>query len=193
MRGKTKSPWTPDQLDLLQRMIAKGYGYGYTASMVGHSLLSCRTKMSEIRSALREGRVIGALAPSPVSAPPKPSRLPSSAPIASRPLAPILPKAVAEAPYLRATSTAKFVMDAELRARIEVQGVTAGLLGDPLPGRSALDRKRAGIVEAPDHPGDRRYCEFAAPVDACDGAIAMTGPMHGRNAACGVSGHGGPR
>jgi hypothetical protein len=34
------------------------------------------------------------------------------------------------------------VADAELRARIETLGPTGGLLGDPLPGRSALDEKR---------------------------------------------------
>jgi hypothetical protein len=42
-----------------------------------------------------------------------------------------------------ATSTAKFAGEAEIRNRISVQGLTAGLFGDPLPGRSALDQKRA--------------------------------------------------
>jgi hypothetical protein len=40
-------------------------------------------------------------------------------------------------------STTKFSLDADMRGRIQMQGVTAGLLGDPAPGRSALDRKRA--------------------------------------------------
>lgn len=33
-----------------------------------------------------------------------------------------------------------------LLARVAAQGVTAGLLGDPPPGRSALDKKRAGLA-----------------------------------------------
>lgn len=50
-----------------------------------------------------------------------------------------------DAPFNRTnTSTAKLVLDAELRARIEVLGATGGLLGDPLPGRSALDRRIEG-------------------------------------------------
>lgn len=40
------------------------------------------------------------------------------------------------------TSLAALQVNAELLARVELQGVTAGLLGDPLPGRSALDRRR---------------------------------------------------
>ncbi len=44
---------------------------------------------------------------------------------------------------------------AELRDRIEVLGVTGGLLGDPAPGRSALDQRRAGITD-PVKPADRR-------------------------------------
>lgn len=36
-------------------------------------------------------------------------------------------------------------LDAEIVARIERQGLTAGFCGDPLPGRSALDRKRTGL------------------------------------------------
>lgn len=33
-----------------------------------------------------------------------------------------------------------------LLARVAAQGVTAGLLGDPPAGRSALDKKRAGLA-----------------------------------------------
>lgn len=61
------------------------------------------------------------------------------------PLAPIL--AVIQAspgqPSARRVSTAVLLADAELRARIALQGLTAGLLGDPLPGRSALDERKA--------------------------------------------------
>ena len=43
----------------------------------------------------------------------------------------------------RRMSTAILIADADLRARIAVQGLTAGLLGDPMPGRSALDQRKA--------------------------------------------------
>jgi hypothetical protein len=47
-------------------------------------------------------------------------------------------------PHARGTSTAKLQMEAEMRSRIAVLGVTGGLLGDPLPGRSALDQRGSG-------------------------------------------------
>jgi hypothetical protein len=50
---------------------------------------------------------------------------------------------------LAAITTDRLIIDAELRSRIEVSGITAGLLGDPPPGRSALDERRAGIVRGP--------------------------------------------
>lgn len=51
-------------------------------------------------------------------------------------------------PDVRPMSTHRLKADAELLARIGAQGLTAGLLGDPPPGRSALDKRLAG--EAPD-------------------------------------------
>lgn len=57
------------------------------------------------------------------------------------------------------TSTHRLMVDAELRSRIAEQGVTAGLLGDPLPGRSALDRKRAGEMTA-EHVDRRKAAEI---------------------------------
>jgi hypothetical protein len=44
------------------------------------------------------------------------------------------------------TSTARFKVEAEIRNRISVQGLTAGIFGDPMPGRSALDQKRGESV-----------------------------------------------
>jgi hypothetical protein len=43
----------------------------------------------------------------------------------------------------RTMSTAALIADQDLRNRIAVLGPN-GLFGDPMPGRSALDRKRAG-------------------------------------------------
>lgn len=47
-----------------------------------------------------------------------------------------------------AISLARLVIDRELRSRIEILGTTGGMLGDPLPGQSALDKRNAGLVEA---------------------------------------------
>lgn len=74
---------------------------------------------------------------------PRPSRAVSPAPVAARPQ-----QAPPSKPSPRATSTFILREDAELRARIETLGITAGLLGDPAPGRSALDAKLAGEVPA---------------------------------------------
>jgi hypothetical protein len=145
MAGNSKNKWLPQQVTLLERLISFGISYETAAGRVGHSAMSCRTKISELRSAKRraEQQKPGEIARA------MPSRLPFDAPIAKRPLAPLLQTHLNDAAHTRTTSTANLVMDAELRSRIEVQGVTAGLLGDPMPGRSALDRKRAGEVESP--------------------------------------------
>jgi len=50
--------------------------------------------------------------------------------------------------HRHATSTQALQFAAEMLHRVGEQGVTAGLLGDPPPGRSALDRKRAGIEDS---------------------------------------------
>jgi hypothetical protein len=46
-------------------------------------------------------------------------------------------------PSARRLSTHVLIADSELRSRIEKQGPN-GLFGDPMPGRSALDRRNAG-------------------------------------------------
>jgi hypothetical protein len=46
------------------------------------------------------------------------------------------------APHLRRTSIAALQSAAEILGRIAERGITGGLLGDPAPGRSALDQKR---------------------------------------------------
>lgn len=61
------------------------------------------------------------------------------------------PVIIPRAPGLEAhrvnTSTQVMQFAAEMLTRVGAQGITAGLLGDPPPGRSALDRKRAGTTE----------------------------------------------
>lgn len=71
-----------------------------------------------------------------------PLSVPRQSSLPAPPSIPIV-QAPATAPGARRVSTAVLIADAELRARIALQGLTAGLLGDPLPGRSALDRRRA--------------------------------------------------
>lgn len=48
--------------------------------------------------------------------------------------------------HMSLTPKCKLVFDQELLDRIRERGLTAGFFGDPLPGRSALDRKLAAIV-----------------------------------------------
>lgn len=72
------------------------------------------------------------------------------------PAAPSPPRVMPQ-PSGAVVSTHTLRVDAELRARIDALGVTGGMLGDPLPGRSALDQKRAGIVEP--ERFDRRNCK----------------------------------
>lgn len=64
-------------------------------------------------------------------------------PPAPAPRMPVL-QAAPTPPSARRVSTHVLINDADLRARIAQQGLTAGLLGDPLPGRSALDQRNMG-------------------------------------------------
>lgn len=45
--------------------------------------------------------------------------------------------------HIALTPRSKLIFDQELRDRIRERGLTAGFFGDPMPGRSALDRKRS--------------------------------------------------
>lgn len=144
MVGNNKNKWLPHQLDLLERLIDGGTSYDDAVPLVGHSILSCRTTMSEIRSRRHNGQERMAIRATRLAerAAAAAARAKAAEPVADRKIAPGKPTIVPDPPHARSTSTAKLVMDAELRGRIELQGVTAGLLGDPMPGRSALDRKR---------------------------------------------------
>lgn len=78
-----------------------------------------------------------------VALPPVPAPMPVvvAAPIVPAPLV---------APAVPVEARRRYITDAlreaaELRSRIALQGLTAGLLGDPLPGRSALDERLARL------------------------------------------------
>lgn len=71
---------------------------------------------------------------------------PPPAPVVAAPVVP----APLVAPAVPVDKRRRYITEAlreaaELRARIALQGVTAGLLGDPLPGRSALDARLARL------------------------------------------------
>lgn len=138
MPGDNRNKWTQPQCDLLESLVEAKVGFNIISERVGHPILSCRSKASELRAKRREAeaeKFRKALKPAP-----------------AMPRRPIVAQAAPSVAPARATSTARLVMDAELRARIEVMGVTGGLFGDPLPGRSALDQMRAGLVDTPRAP-----------------------------------------
>lgn len=135
MVGDNRNKWTAPQLKLLKEMHVAGRKWPAIASAVGHPLSSCQQMLSRIRGQKRneefERARVAPKTPVAIVPPVKPAIVPAIA----RPAK----------PSARSTSTARLVMDAELRSRIELQGITAGLLGDPMPGRSALDRKRNAV------------------------------------------------
>lgn len=65
--------------------------------------------------------------------------------------------------YSRGGATQRLQMHAEILSRIAEQGVTRGLAGDPMPGRSALDKKRLGIVDEPPISQYRKEYELRRP------------------------------
>lgn len=125
-----KQPWLQHQCDLLERLLAAGCAYNKISERVDHPVFSCRTKASELRAMRR----MEAGEPKIETR----RKVPKLVPVA-----PVIMQAKPGPSSPRITSTSKLVMDAELRSRISEQGITAGLLGDPRPGRSALDAKKA--------------------------------------------------
>lgn len=146
-KGGAVKKWTSDQVALMEQMIVESMGlqrrggnmrkrrisWVEISEATGHSIQSCihRHKYQlekEINRKLREQ----ANAPEVARAQPVMAR---SSPVTTYD------------DLSRPTSTAGLMAHAMIRDRIATQGITAGLLGDPAPGRSALDRKLAGVVE----------------------------------------------
>jgi hypothetical protein len=108
---------------------------------VGHPVSSCRSVMSLMRSdrRFREDKERRAAIKAEVALMveledgPRPDR-PKLAP---KPIPTRAPVDVVDT--MRCTSTAQLMLHAEIRAR------TGNWFGDPAPGRSALDKKRAGV------------------------------------------------
>ena len=124
-RRRYAGRWTPFKKEMLERLHAEGLSWPEIAVRMGHPKNSCQSTLAGIRrKRRREG-----------------GEQPKRRAGASEPMqAPTLPQ-IAKEPNGRTFRTSIMVEDAELRARIAVQGPN-GLLGDPLPGRSALDQKR---------------------------------------------------
>lgn len=113
------------------------------AARTGHSVSSCRDKVAQerVRAGNRLVRQLVGHEDEPMrKAPPGPSAT-------SNLVAPVRAK-VGFIDFTRPTSTFRFSVDAEIRSRIADQGVTAGLLGDPPAGRSALDKRCRGDADA---------------------------------------------
>lgn len=145
MVGDNRNRWTAEQLMLMAKLHAQRMPWADIAPAVGHPKSACQVMMSKLRNQQRGAnfeaiRVAAHAIRALVK--PKPKPVGPAAPVPRQTIVP-LPVKKADADFARSSiSTAKLVMDAELRARIEVMGITGGLLGDPLPGRSALDRRR---------------------------------------------------
>jgi hypothetical protein len=148
-RRVTLKKWAPEEVDILvaradaYRNKGKRVRWRAIAAETGHHESSCTQKYHQLRKRAADlaaraeiDRRLAEEERKVVLRPPEPRHVP-------------LPVRVQNPEVGVGTSTAKLVMDAQLRARIEVQGITAGLLGDPMPGRSALDKMRAGIVDDP--------------------------------------------
>lgn len=127
-----RNKWTAEQLERLTALVdAADAGksrpcYDTIGSELGHSNPSCRAMMSRIREERREKEAderVRSIRASESCETPLPH-------VAVRDQQP--------------TSTFRYVMDSELRGRMEGQGATRGLLGDPIKGRSALDKIKAG-------------------------------------------------
>lgn len=126
--------WTSFQKDLLVRLRALKKDWPEIAERCSHPVSSCQSTLSTHRAAMRKAGLTVQKGPG--------DRKPFTRYVPPAP-APLPPEPVAP-PSGRTRHTSTMVSDAELRARIEILGPTGGLLGDPLPGRSALDQRKAG-------------------------------------------------
>lgn len=148
--------WSEEQLARVEAIIIEHQAsrepyvrWGDYAVELGHSRSSCYAMSSVVRSRMRakarseyRAQVQAALNPMGTMAgyrfPPAPHAPPPKPQV-------ITPPKVALDAERKNTSTQALLFAVEMRNRISEQGVTAGLLGDPPRGRSALDKQR-GIV-----------------------------------------------
>jgi len=118
--------WTRERLELMEKMIIEGERTGkYVAwsrhtKSLGHDAHAIRAKVYDVREARKRAKQRALTAPKPAT-----------------------PMPIGIDHRIGTTNTNGLRFAAEMRLRIGTQGITAGLLGDPPVGRSALDKKRA--------------------------------------------------
>lgn len=137
---KRGQKWRPDELEILVKLRRAGNGWdAISAQLAGRTASACmasyqnakgRAARAAAREALRE-RIVQAKANARAWTPPQ------------RPAAAVMATPAPGRLSVGRMSTSALRIDAELRGRIEILGITGGLLGDPPPGRSALDARRA--------------------------------------------------
>lgn len=157
MVGYNGNRWTPEQVALMEEMRAARTKWDEVAVAVGHPKTSCQQMMTQLRQqrkdTIRRAQAKATRQALREQADAAAARQASACAIAAQPAARPAPapetRRSSSPDFTRSTSTARFQTHAELRARIEILGVTGGLLGDPEPGRSALDRMRAASANAP--------------------------------------------
>ena len=131
--------WTVPRRAKLARLYdaakrTKRFSWPEIAAAMNSSVASCQQTMYYIRKERGQATTYHLAVDSPP--PPVSPR---------RPLPPPPPQPATAAPILsRHVGAARLAMMAEIGARIALQGATAGLMGDPPPGRSALDQRRGG-------------------------------------------------
>lgn len=149
MRGL---PWTERDLWNLKAWRGAGMTFEQIAVLLpGRTAGACAVALYSVNVKLRRIEILASTS-TPVERK-KPG--PKPKPVVVRVHAPLPQLAAAEPPSPTRVSYSTLLADAELRARIEIRGITGGLCGDPAPGRSALDRKLAGEPDPP-APFDRR-------------------------------------
>lgn len=129
--GQTK-PWTDAEKLALEQTKLAGASWPDVAAACGHPKSSCQSMYSLIRRIRRKEA-------GEIFEPIRRKKFTRYVPPPAEPIA---------EPTGRTRHMSTLVQDAELRARVAILGPN-GLLGDPLPGRSALDQRRAAEASAP--------------------------------------------
>lgn len=140
---KNANRWTAEQKLLLEQMRDDGKDWPEIAAACDHPKGSCQATLSQIRRDRRR-----AAGEEIIVIPRKKFKC----------YVPPPPEPIAE-PTARTWRMSTLVQDAELRARVAILGPN-GLLGDPLPGRSALDQRLAAAAASePPKPPRRSSLE----------------------------------
>lgn len=120
-------PWTDDERRMVKVQRDRGIPWSRMILPEGRTRGACEQELYKVRRWEAAGARLGVAKQRAVMA------------------AQNVPAAPAPGPVARSSAySSTHLVDADMRSRIALQGLTAGFFGDPLPGRSALDQKRAG-------------------------------------------------